>query len=92
MATCLPYLHEQLAIVQPRAIVALGATAVQGLLGATEGITRLRGTWKLYRGTIPVMPTFHPAYLLRDPSKKADVWKDLQSVMQQLGRALPRRS
>jgi DNA polymerase len=91
MATCLPHLHEQLAVVQPRVIVALGATAVQGLLGATDGITRLRGTWKLYRGTIPVMPTFHPAYLLRDASKKADVWKDLQAVMQHLGKALPRR-
>jgi len=91
MATCLPHLHAQLAIVQPRVIVALGGTAVQGLLGASEGITRLRGTWKLYRGTIPVMPTFHPAYLLRDPSKKAEVWADLQAVMKQLGKTLPKR-
>ncbi len=91
MATCLPNLHEQLGIVQPRAIVALGATAVQGLLGASEGITRMRGTWKLYRGSVPVMPTFHPAYLLRDPTKKAEVWKDLQAVMQHLGRTLPKR-
>jgi uracil-DNA glycosylase family 4 len=91
MAACLPYLHEQLAVIRPRAIVALGATAVQGLLGAAEGITRMRGTWKIYRGSIPIMPTFHPAYLLRDPTKKADVWSDLQQVMKQLGKTLPKR-
>ena len=91
MASCLPYLHEQLANVKPRAIVALGATAVQGLIGAAEGITRMRGNWKLYRGSIPVMPTFHPAYLLREPTKKADVWNDLQAVMKQLGKPLPKR-
>lgn len=91
MAACLPHLHEQLALVQPRVLVALGATAVQGLLGAAEGITRMRGTWKLYRGSIPVMPTFHPAYLLRDPTKKGDVWSDLQAVMKQLGKTLPKR-
>jgi len=92
MASCMPYLHEQLSVIRPRAIVALGATAVQGLIGAAEGITRMRGTWKIYRGSIPVMPTFHPAYLLRDPTKKADVWSDLQAVMKQLGRTLPKRS
>lgn len=92
MAACLPYLHEQLAVIRPKAIVALGATAVQGLLGAAEGITRMRGTWKIYRGSIPIMPTFHPAYLLRDPTKKADVWSDLQQVMKQLGKPLPKRS
>ncbi len=62
MAACLPYLNEQLELIQPRVIVALGATAVQGLFGTTEGITRLRGKWKSYRGQIDVMPTFHPAY------------------------------
>ncbi len=91
MASCMPYLHEQLAVIRPRAIVALGATAVQGLIGSAEGITRMRGTWKIYRGSIPVMPTFHPAYLLRDPTKKADVWSDLQQVMKQLGKQLPKR-
>jgi DNA polymerase len=84
MAQCMPYLAEQLAIIQPRVIVALGATAVQGLLGTSEGITRLRGQWKLYRGKIPVMPTFHPAYLLRQPQAKREVWKDLQEVLRQL--------
>lgn len=84
MAACMPYLAEQLSLLEPRVIVALGATAVQGLLGTTEGITRLRGQWKLYRGQIPVMPTFHPAYLLRTPAAKRDVWKDLQEVLRRL--------
>jgi DNA polymerase len=84
MSRCMPYLAEQLAILQPRVIVALGATAVQGLLGTSEGITRLRGQWKLYKGKIPVMPTFHPAYLLRTPTAKRDVWKDLQEVSRHL--------
>jgi len=84
MERCMPFLAEQLAILEPRVIVALGATAVQGLLGTTEGITRLRGQWKLWRGKIPVMPTFHPAYLLRTPQAKRDVWKDLQEVLRHL--------
>lgn len=91
MATCLPYLEEQLELVAPQVIVALGATAVQGLLGTTEGITRLRGKWKLYRGRIPVMPTFHPAYLLRTPGAKREVWDDLQAVLRQIGRSAPKR-
>lgn len=89
MSRCMPFLNEQLAIVRPRVIVALGATAVQGLLGTSEGITRLRGQWKLYRGNIPVMPTFHPAYLLRQPQAKREVWKDLQEVLRQLGTRKP---
>lgn len=90
MAACSPYLAEQLELVAPQVIVALGATAVQGLLGTTEGITRLRGTWKLYQSRIPVMPTFHPAYLLRTPGAKREVWADLQAVLQQMGRQVPR--
>jgi DNA polymerase len=86
MAACIPYLHEQLALVKPRAIIALGATAVQGLTGTTEGITRLRGKWRLYKGTTPIMPTFHPAYLLRTPAAKRDVWSDLQDVMRVLAK------
>jgi uracil-DNA glycosylase len=89
MSRCMPFLSEQLAIIKPRVIVALGATAVQGLLGTTEGITRLRGQWKLYRGNIPVMPTFHPAYLLRQPQAKREVWKDLQEALRQLGTRKP---
>jgi len=91
MAACMPYLTEQLSVLSPEVIVALGATAVQGLFGTGEGITRLRGRWKLYQGAIPVMPTFHPAFLLRDPSKKKEVWDDLQAVLRQMGRAVPAR-
>jgi uracil-DNA glycosylase len=91
MATCMPYLAEQLDILQPAVIVALGATAVQGLLSTTEGIMRLRGKWKLYKGRVPVMPTFHPAYLLRTPEAKRDVWDDLQAVLRQMGRPIPAR-
>lgn len=92
MAACLPYLKEQLRIVAPRAIVALGATAVRGLLPETEGIgiTKLRGKWLQYDG-IPLMPTFHPAYLLRNPPAKKPVWEDMQEVMKLLGRTIPRK-
>ena len=86
MNHCRPYLEQQLTLLQPRVIVALGATAVQGLLGTTEGITRLRGQWKLYRGEIPVMPTFHPAYLLRQPQAKREVWDDLREVLRHMER------
>jgi len=86
MATCIPYLHEQIDLIRPKVIVALGATAVEGLLGKTIGITRLRGTWKTYRG-IPLMPTYHPAYLLRNQamSEKRKVWEDMLAVMEKLG-------
>ena len=81
-----PYLRRQIEIIQPRVIVALGATAVEGLLGSTPtGITRLRGNWRLYRG-VPVMPTFHPSYLLRNQSwsVKRQVWEDMLQVMERL--------
>jgi DNA polymerase len=89
MATCLPYLHEQIDLIRPRVIVALGATAVEGLLGKTLGITKLRGTWKTYRG-IPLMPTYHPAYLLRNQamSEKRKVWEDMLAVMEKLGMSI----
>jgi uracil-DNA glycosylase family 4 len=85
MKTCIPYLHEQIDLIRPKVIVALGATAVEGLLGKTVGITRLRGNWKTYRGT-PLMPTYHPAYLLRNqaPSEKRRVWEDMLQVMEKL--------
>jgi DNA polymerase len=89
MAACRPYLVEQLEVVQPKVIVCLGATAVEGLLGIGGGITRLRGTWRLYGGKIPVMPTFHPAYLLRTPEAKREVWQDLKEVLKHLGRPVP---
>jgi uracil-DNA glycosylase family 4 len=85
MATCLPYLHEQIDLIQPKVLVALGGTAVEGLLGKTIGITKLRGTWKTYRN-IPLMPTYHPAYLLRNQalSEKRHVWEDMLQVMEKL--------
>ena len=91
MAACLPYLSEQLDVVAPRVIVALGGTAAQGLIGAPVSITRIRGEWRLYRTSIPMMPTFHPAYLLRNPAAKREVWADLQAVLHKLGRPLPPR-
>jgi DNA polymerase len=85
MATCIPYLHEQIDLIRPKVIVALGATAVEGLLGKTVGITKLRGNWQTYRGT-PLMPTYHPAYLLRNQamSEKRKVWEDMLAVMEKL--------
>ena len=89
MATCIPYLHEQIDLIRPKVLVALGATAVEGLLGKTIGITRLRGQWQTYRG-IPLMPTFHPAYLLRNQalSEKRKIWEDMLAVMERLGLAI----
>jgi len=89
MATCIPFLHEQIDLIRPKVLVALGATAVEGLLGKTIGITKLRGTWKTYRG-IPLMPTYHPAYLLRNQamSEKRKVWEDILAVMEKLGMSI----
>jgi DNA polymerase len=86
MKTCIPYLHEQIDLIQPKVLVALGATAVEGLLGKTIGITKLRGNWQTYRG-IPLMPTYHPAFLLRNQamSEKRKVWEDMLAVMEKLG-------
>ena len=86
MQTCIPYLHEQIDLIGPKVIVALGATAVEGLLGKTIGITKLRGQWRTYRN-IPLMPTYHPAYLLRNQalSEKRKVWEDMLAVMEKLG-------
>ncbi|HSK62671.1 MAG TPA: uracil-DNA glycosylase, partial [Pyrinomonadaceae bacterium] len=78
-ATCKPFLEREIAIVQPEVIVVLGNTAMKNLLGTREGITRARGRFHEYKGK-KVMPTFHPAYLLRDPSKKRETWEDLKKV------------
>jgi DNA polymerase len=97
VAACMPYLEEQLAETDPKVIVALGNTAVAGLLGTSlgtgVGITKLRGQWKLYKGKVLVMPTYHPSYLLR-PSEhlataKKEAWQDLQAVMRELGVTAP---
>jgi DNA polymerase len=86
MQTCIPFLHEQIDLIRPKVLVALGGTAVEGLLGKTVPMTRFRGNWQAYRGT-PLMPTFHPAYLLRNQSNstKRQVWEDMMKVMDKLG-------
>lgn len=91
IAACRHFVVEQLHLLEPQVIVALGGTAVEGLLGVKLGITRLRGTWRLYAGRIPVMPTFHPAYLLRKPEAKREVWEDLQAVLTRINRSVPPR-
>lgn len=78
-STCKPFLLREIAIVQPEVIVVLGNTAMRNLLDTNESIGRLRGNFQDYKG-IKVMPTFHPAYLLRDPSKKRETWDDLKKV------------
>ncbi len=85
MKTCISYLHEQIDLIRPRVLVALGGTAMEGLLGKS-GITKLRGHWHTYRG-IPLMPTYHPAYLLRNQalSEKRKLWEDMLLVMEKLG-------
>jgi DNA polymerase len=85
MKTCIPYLLEQIDIIRPKVLVALGATAVEGLFGKAIPITRQRGNWMTFRN-IPVMPTFHPAYLLRNQalSEKRKVWEDMLAVMERL--------
>ncbi len=78
-AICRPFLFREIAAVQPDVIVVMGNTALRNLLEVREGITRVRGKFQDFRG-IKVMPTFHPAYLLRDPSKKRETWEDLKKV------------
>ena len=81
----LPWLHQQIAIIQPRVIVTLGLPAIRYLVGVTENMGALRGHWHEYRG-IAVMPTYHPAYLLRaySPENRGKVWSDLQAVVKRL--------
>jgi DNA polymerase len=78
-AICRPFLFREIAAIQPEVIVVMGNTALRNLLEVREGITRVRGRFQDFRG-IKVMPTFHPAYLLRDPSKKRETWEDLKMV------------
>lgn len=78
-AACKPFLMREIAVVKPKVIIVLGNTAMKNLLDTKEGITRLRGIFQDYYG-VKVMPTFHPAYLLRDPSKKREVWEDMKKV------------
>ncbi len=96
---CSPYLRRQLEIIQPQVLVALGAPAAKTLLNTAQSIGKLRGRFHDYflsgvtgEGlSIPLMPTYHPAYLLRSPSEKAKSWEDLQIVMHRLGLPVPDR-
>ena len=85
METCIPYLLEQIEIIRPKVLVALGATAVKGLLGECQSITRMRGQWQTFQGC-PLMPTFHPSFLLRpeNADKKRLIWQDMLAVMERL--------
>jgi uracil-DNA glycosylase family 4 len=89
MQTCRPYLMEQLDIIQPKVLVALGAVAVEGLLGTRGAMRDLRGRWHSYNAT-PLMITYHPAYLLRNqsPSEKRKVWEDMLLVLERLERPI----
>jgi DNA polymerase len=77
---CEPFLKRQIELIRPKLICALGRISIQGLLRDTTPITQLRGKWRTYSG-IPLMPTFHPAYLLRNPAEKRSAWQDLQAIM-----------
>jgi uracil-DNA glycosylase family 4 len=85
MRTCLPWLERQIDLIKPRVMVALGATALEGLLGATAPVSKVRGRWLDFKG-IPVMATYHPAYLLRNQSisEKRKVWEDMLQVLERL--------
>ena len=85
IAACEPFLKAQLGVIKPKAIVALGKFAAQTLLRDPTPITRMRGQWREYEG-VPLMPTFHPAYLLRSPDEKKKAWLDLQEVMKKFGK------
>ena len=87
---CEPFLRAQIAAIGPKVIVALGKFAAQTLLRDGTPITRLRGRWARYGG-VKLMPTFHPAYLLRSPEEKKKAWEDLQLVLKELGKPLPGR-
>lgn len=92
MQTCRPFLVEQIEIIRPSVLVALGAVAVEGLLGTRGTMRELRGRWHNYQG-IPLMITYHPAYLLRNqaPSEKRKVWEDMLQVLEKLERPISDR-
>ena len=92
MATCLPWLTRQIELIRPKVIVALGLTAVEGLLGEPRTMRDVRGKWLDYHG-VPLMPTYHPAYLLRNQTlaEKRKVWEDMLLVLEKLGRPVSAR-
>lgn len=83
IATCKPFVMEQVKTISPLVVVTLGNLATKTLLGIEDGITSIRGIWKEWQG-LPVMPTFHPSFLLRQPSGKFLSWRDLRAVMKKL--------
>jgi DNA polymerase len=88
-AACLPFLHRHIELVDPKLMILLGAVSVRHVLGLTEGITRVRGKWNFYQSVplnsrIPVMPTLHPAYLLRQPAAKRLAWRDLLAAAEKM--------
>lgn len=88
---CRPFVERQIRVIKPKVIVALGATATHSLLRVETPISRLRNQWTDWEG-IPVMPTFHPSYLLRSPGEKSKAWDDLKLVLTKIGREVPKRS
>lgn len=90
IASCEPFLKQQLQIIKPKVIVALGKFAAQTLLRTDTPISKMRGKWHTYEG-IRMMPTYHPAYLLRSPSEKRTAWEDLQEVMRELKIPIPEK-
>jgi uracil-DNA glycosylase len=89
METCLPYLRQQIELIRPKVMVALGGTAMRGLFGKVEPMKLMRGRWHSF-GAIPVMATFHPSYLLRNQalSEKRKTWEDMLQVLERLGRPI----
>jgi len=91
IATCSPFLMRQLGVIAPKVIVCLGACAAQTLLATNAGISKFRGQWFDFHGS-KLMATYHPAYLLRNPPAKGEVWNDLKKVLTLLGREVPKRA
>jgi DNA polymerase len=83
VAPCAPYLDQQIELIAPKVLVALGKPASHRLTGSTKPISALRGRWASYKG-VPLMPLFHPAYMLRTPSAKREAWEDLKKIKQRL--------
>jgi DNA polymerase len=86
VSTCEPFLYRQIAVIRPKVIVTLGSPAFQCVLRSRDSVSRVRGEWRELDG-IAVMPTFHPAYLLRSPDKKREVWEDMKKVRKYLDEA-----
>ncbi|MBL8805402.1 MAG: uracil-DNA glycosylase [Rhodospirillales bacterium] len=89
LAACLPFVQRHIALANPQILVLVGGISAKALLDTSEGIMRLRGKWRTYRtpdmpAEIPVLPTYHPAYLLRQPAQKRDSWRDLLSIKQKI--------